>query len=75
MQPLKGLVFCFALLLALSPARHVLAQGGSILEAATVLGAPATMQPSIARFLTYNTPRAFAIGPDGASGWQSGGGD
>lgn len=75
MQRFKGLVFCLALLLALSPARHGLAQGGSILEAATVLGAPATMQPSIARFLTYNTPRAFAIGPNGASGWQSGGGD
>ncbi|MCA3383104.1 MAG: alpha/beta hydrolase [Roseomonas sp.] len=75
MQRFTGLVFGFALLLALAPARHGLAQGGSILEAATVLGAPTTMQPSISRFLTYNTPRAFAIGPNGASGWQSGGGD
>ncbi|MFN8981922.1 MAG: hypothetical protein ACK5X9_05235 [Alphaproteobacteria bacterium] len=75
MQPAKALVFCLALLLALAPARHGVAQGGSVLEAATVLGAPAPMQPSITRFLTYNTPRAFAIGPNGASGWQAGGGD
>lgn len=75
MQRFTGMGFGFALLLALAPARHGLAQGGSILEAATVLGAPTTMQPSISRFLTYNSPRAFAIGPNGASGWQSGGGD
>ncbi len=65
----------FVLVLLLAPMRHGLAQGGSILEAATVLGAPASTHGGIDRFLRTNTPRALALGPNGALGWQSRGGD
>jgi hypothetical protein len=32
-----------------------------------------TAHPALQRFLASNTPRAFAIAPNGASGWASGG--
>ena len=75
MRPCKAFALGFALVLGLAPMRHGLAQGGSILEATTVLGAPAAMHGNIDRFLRSNTPRAFAMGPNGGFGWQSRGGD
>ena len=70
-----GLVFGLALLLALAPRPIAWAQGVPILDAARVLGLPASNNADLERFLRLNTPRAFAIGPNGAFGWQAGGGD
>jgi hypothetical protein len=71
----RRLVFSLALLLALTPIGSSLAQGVPILDAARVLGLPASNNADLERFLRLNTPRAFAVGPNGAMGWQAGGGD
>jgi len=63
------LVFSLAVLLALTPISSILAQGVPILDAARVLGLPASNNAELERFLRLNTPRAFAEGPNGAMGW------
>jgi hypothetical protein len=69
-----GLICCL-LVLILAPMRLALAQSAPILDAARVLGLPASNNADLERFLRLNTPRAFAVGPNGAMGWQAGGGD
>lgn len=70
----SGLICCL-LVLILAPMRLALAQSAPILDAARVLGLPASNNADLERFLRLNTPRAFAVGPNGAMGWQAGGGD
>ena len=61
--------------LAAAPASHAQAPAPPILEAPAVLGLPEASHASVRRFLNLNTPRALAFGPNGAFGWQAGGGD
>ncbi|MCE2920807.1 MAG: alpha/beta hydrolase [Roseomonas sp.] len=70
----SGLICCLVVLI-LAPMRLALAQSAPILDAARVLGLPASNNADLERFLRLNTPRAFAVGPNGAMGWQAGGGD
>lgn len=46
-----------------------------ILQSASLIDLPAVAHPSLQRFLASNTPRAFALSPNGAIGWASGGGN
>jgi predicted alpha/beta-hydrolase family hydrolase len=71
----NGWVLCFVSLLVLAPLRLAVGQTAPILDAARVLGLPASNNADLERFLRLNTPRAFAVGPNGAMGWQAGGGD
>ena len=45
-----------------------------LLDLATIAGLRAADRAQAPRFLAMNTPRVFAVGPDGAIGWQAGGG-
>ena len=73
----KGVIVALAALigLAAAPASHAQAPAPPILEAPAVLGLPEASHASVRRFLNLNTPRALAFGPNGAFGWQAGGGD
>jgi len=70
----NGWVFCLVFLLILAPLRVAVGQTAPILDAARVLGLPASTNADLERFLRLNTPRAFAVGSNGAMGWQAGGG-
>jgi hypothetical protein len=67
----------FTLIAALLLAGPALGQAPTpvpLLNLASIAGLRAQDRSQAARFLTLNTPRVFAIGPNGAFGWQAGGG-
>ena len=72
-----GWVVALSAMLALGSAHvgHAQSPTAPILEAPALLGAPPASHASIQRFLALNTPRVMAFGPNGAFGWQAGGGD
>ena len=55
-----GLICCLLVLIP-APMRLALAQSAPILDAARVLGLPASNNADLERFLRLNTPRAFAV--------------
>lgn len=74
-------LFFIKLILLISMAmfshRSAFAQNSNdlILNSEQILRLNASGQSNLQSFLLQNTPRSFAVGPNGAIGWQTGGGD
>ncbi len=75
-RALVALLLLGPLLLA-GGAGHAAAQGSAVplLDVASWPGLAERDRASARRFLAMNLPRALALGPNGAFGWQAGGGD